>query len=539
MSGALCKAIDSLFEGARPSQVVGKTLVALFLAKTAVSLLKPGFIVSRLNALKWSIVRILAAPIVQKKILESSRGVKMPTYAGEPVTKQLPATGKSFDEVLALCNEFQSRLDVSHTERRFSGLVYHGGPELTGFINSVMNCFQWTNPLHFDCHGSVRKMEAEIVAMTVAMFNGVERGACGALTSGGTESIGMAIKAYRDWGRAVRGITSASIVMPITAHPAFDKACWFYGIEIIKVPVGSSGAVDAKELEKFIKYNTVAIVGSAVTYPHGTFDPIAELSELAYSRGIGLHIDSCLGSFIVPMLSKAGFKDIPIADFRLRGVTSISCDTHKYGFAPKGTSVVMYGSKELRSYHFFATADWPGGIYASPGAAGSKPGNVIAGTWAAMVNFGESGYVDACRQIVTSRIVMTEGIKKLPGIVVYGNPLASVFGFGSTLIDIYTLSARLRELGWVLNNLQFPAGIQFSVTFATSHPGMAERFVEDVAAINGDLLRARDEDVAAGRPIAIGAAGGNVYGSQQRVTDRSIIASVMVKVLDTYYAVEQ
>lgn len=539
MSGALCKAIDRLFEGARPSQVVGKTLLAVFLTRTAVTLLKPGFIISRLNALKWTVVRILAAPIVQKKILESSRGVKMPSYAGEPINKELPSTGKSFDDVLALCKEFHSRLDVNHSQQRISGCIYHGAPEFTVFINNVMDCFQWTNPLHFDCHGSVRKMEAEIVAMTVALFNGVERGACGALTSGGTESIGMAIKSYRDWGRAVRGITSASIVMPVTAHPAFDKACWFYGLEIIKVPVGSSGAVDPKELAKYIKYNTVAIVASAVTYPHGTFDPISELSEIAYSRGVGLHVDSCLGSFIVPMLTKAGFKDIPVADFRLRGVTSISCDTHKYGFAPKGTSVVMYGSKDLRSYHFFATADWPGGIYASPGAAGSKAGNVIAGTWAAMMSFGESGYVDACRRIVTARIAMTDGIKKLPGIVVYGNPQASVFGFGSTLIDIYTLSAKLRELGWMLNNLQFPAGIQFSVTFATSYPGMAERFVEDVAAINGDLLRAREEELAAGRTLKIGADGGNVYGSQQRITDRTIIASVMVKVLDTYYAVDQ
>jgi sphinganine-1-phosphate aldolase len=536
---SLSKFLDSLLEGARPSQVVGKTLLACAVAHVAVALLSPGFVLRRLHALKWSVVRVVAAPIVNKKVADAVKDVKMLHYQGEPVNATLPATGRPHDELIAMCDEFHRRLDISHLEQRFSGVVYHGGLEFTAFINKVMEFFQWTNPLHFDSHGAVRKMEAEIVSMVVALFNGGPRGACGACTSGGTESIGMAMKTYRDWGREVRGITNPSIVMPITAHPAFDKACWYYGIEIIKVPVGASGAVDPQELVKYIKYNTVAIVGSAVTFPHGTFDPIPELAEIAHSRGIGLHVDACLGSFIVPLLTKAGFKDIPLFDFRLQGVTSISCDTHKYGFAPKGTSIIMYGSMELRSYHFFATADWPGGVYGSPGAAGSKPGNVIAGTWAALMSFGESGYTDTCRAIVKARITMTDGIKKLPGIVVYGNPQASVFGFGSTLVDIYTVSDRLKKLGWVLNSLQFPAGIQFSVTYPVALPGVAERFVEDVAAINGDLLRERETDIAAGRKPKIGAEGGSMYGSQQRVADRTLLNAVMKKCLDKYYSIEQ
>ena len=233
--------------------------------------------------------------------------------------------------------------------------------------------------------------------------------------------------------------------------------------------------------------------------------------------------------------SRCSFPIAPV-DFRVPGVTSISCDTHKYGFAPKGTSIIMYGSKELRSYHFFATADWPGGVYGSPGAAGSKPGNVIAGTWAALMSFGENGYIDACRSIVIARIAMTDGIKKLPGIVVYGNPQGSVFGFGSTLIDIYILSDRLKKLGWVLNSLQFPAGIQFSVTLPHGQPGVAQKFVEDVAAINGDLLREMEMEIAAGRKPKIGAQGGTLYGSQQRVADRTLLNSVMKLCLDKYYS---
>ena len=532
---SLSKFIDALFVGATPSQIVAMTLVASAIAHVLVQVLSPGYLVRRLNNAKWSLVRLVFAPIVKRRVADAVRDVKFLRFEGEAVNEALPAKGVPQSELVSMCNEFHKRLDISHTTSNFSGVVYHGGAQFTEFINQIMGVFQWTNPLHFDSHGAVRKMEAEVASMVVALFNGTERGACGAVTSGGTESIGMALKTYRDWGREVKGIENPSIVMPITAHPAFDKGCWYYGIEIIKVPVGPSGAVDPQELAKYIKYNTVAIVGSAPTFPHGTIDPIPELAEMAYSRGIGLHVDACLGSFVMPLLAKAGFKNIPVVDFRNRGVTSISCDTHKYGFAPKGTSVVMYGSRELRSFHFFATADWPGGVYGSPGAAGSKPGNVIAGTWAAMMNFGEDGYVEACRSIVTARITMSDGIKKLPGIVVYGNPQGSVFGFGSTLIDIYIMQDRLKKIGWVLNSLQFPAGIQFSVTLPHGKPGVAETFVEDVAAINGDLLREMEVEYAAGRPPKIGSQGGTVYGSQQRVADRTLLSAVMKQCLDKYY----
>ncbi len=535
---SLATFLDTLLAGLRPSQAVGKTLFACAAVRVAVALLSPGFVLRRLDAFKWSLIRIVGAPIVKKKVADAVAGVKMVRYAGEPVHNALPATGKSYDEVMAMCSEFKGRMDIDHLTRCVSGTVYHGGVEFTAFINDVMSMFQWTNPLHFDNHGSVRKMEAEVVAMTVALFNGVQRGACGACTSGGSESIGMALKTYRDWGLATKGITNPSVVIPITAHPAFDKAAWYFGIELIKVPVGPSGAVDAKELAKYIKYSTVAIVGSAVTFPHGTFDPIEELAALAESRGIGLHVDACLGSFVVACLTKAGFSNIPLFDFRLKGVTTISCDTHKYGFAPKGTSVVMYSSKELRSYHFFATADWPGGIYASPGAAGSKPGNVIAGTWAAMMSFGEQGYVDECRAIVNARIIMSEGIKKLPGIFIHGDPKGSVFSFGSTLVDIYVIADRLKKYGWNLNSIQFPAGIQCSLTRPFSMPGVAQRFVKDFTAVNGDLLCEREVDIAAGRSPQIGAAGGSMYGSQQRVTDRSIISTVMKLAMDKYYETE-
>eukprot|EP00742_Colponemidia_sp_Colp-10_P017011 GILJ01019538.1.p1 GENE.GILJ01019538.1~~GILJ01019538.1.p1 ORF type:complete len:451 (+),score=39.87 GILJ01019538.1:189-1355(+) len=377
-------------------------------------------------------------------------------------------------------------------------------------------------------------MEAEIAAMVVDMYNGTERGACGAVTSGGTESIGMAVKVYRDWGLNVLGITSPTIVLPITAHPAFDKAAAFYGVRLIKVPVGKSGRVDPTVLESYIRQDTVAIVGSSPTFPHGTVDPIAELSEIAYNRGIGMHVDACLGGFIIPFMAEAGFAD-HVVDFRNRGVTTISADTHKYGYAPKGTSVILYGSKELRAYQFFTTAEWPGGIYCSPGASGSKAGNVIAGAWASLLHHGRSGYVDACRRLITTRKFITDAIEANPSLELLGTPTASVFAFTSSEIDVYVLNDQLKSRGWMLTPLQFPAGLQFSLTMLQTSPGVAEKLVADIKEVTSNLKAETEARRAKGENVRVGAQGATLYGSQQRIPDRTVLNMVMAQYLNGYY----
>ena len=265
--------------------------------------------------------------------------------------------------------------------------------------------FALSNPLHPDIFPSVRKMESEIVSMVVNMHNG-DRNCCGSVTSGGSESIIMALKTHRDWARDIKGINKPEMfvfltrIVPVSAHAAFDKGAHYFDIKIVHVPVLSGGEADINKMAAAITCNTIMLVGSTPSFPHGALDDIPALAKLAKKHKIGLHVDSCLGGFLVPFMQDAGYPLPFNVDFRIDGVTSISCDSHKYGFAPKGTSVVMYNSKQLRKYQYFQQMDWPGGVYGSPTMAGSRPGALSAGCWAAMLHFGHEGYVNATRSII-------------------------------------------------------------------------------------------------------------------------------------------
>lgn len=517
-----------------PAQIVVGTLAAAYVLHKSLELTHEGHLTKRVMGRVHALGRLVAAPIIRKKVESTAKTLTFTQKENEEIHETLPIEGQPMADVLALAARLRQTLDHDYSDGSVSGCVYHGGEAFSDFVNKVMELFQWTNPLHSDVFGAARKMEAEIASMTVGMYNGHARGACGAVTSGGTESIGMAVKVYRDWGRAKLGIEHPSIVLPVTAHPAFDKAAAYYGVRLIKVPVGRSGRVVPEELEQLIRADTVAIVGSSPTFPHGTIDPITALSEIAYRRGIGMHVDACLGGFVVPFLKEAGFPD-PYVDFRNRGVTTISADTHKYGYAPKGTSVIMYGSKELREYQFFATAEWPGGIYCSPGASGSKAGNVIAGAWAAMIHYGKSGYVDACKRLVSTRVKITDAIAATPGLEVLGTPTASVFALSSEAVDVYLLSDKMKSRGWMLTPLQFPAGLQFSLTLLQTNPGVAERFISDIQEFTGEMLKANEERKARGEKVAVGAQGATMYGSQQRISDRTLCNMIMAHYLNGYY----
>jgi sphinganine-1-phosphate aldolase len=275
--------------------------------------------------------------------------------------------------------------------------------------------FTVANPIHPDVFPGVRKMEAEIVSMVLGIFN-APAGAAGVTTSGGTESILMACLSARQKAYAERGVTEPEMydlytlhslhsltiirILPETGHTAFRKAGEYFGIKIHLVTCPApSYQVHIPSVARLINSNTVLLVGSAPNFPHGIIDDISSLSKLAVKRRIPLHVDCCLGSFLVPFLEKAGF-ETELFDFRLKGVTSISCDTHKYGFAPKGNSTCLYRTASLRAYQYFISPDWSGGVYASPSIAGSRPGALIAGCWASLMSVGEAGYIKSCSEIV-------------------------------------------------------------------------------------------------------------------------------------------
>jgi sphinganine-1-phosphate aldolase len=446
---------------------------------------------------------------------------------------RLPSRGLARDEVLREVAELAGIERPRWQEGFASGAVYHGDDDHVGFLNEVYALTSQLNPLHADLWPSGAKYEAEIVSMTAAMLGGdaasnggsadAARQVVGTVTSGGTESILLAMKTYRDWGRHRRRITRPQVVAPTSAHVAFDKAAQYFGIELIRVPVGPDYRADVDATRRTITRNTIALVGSAPGFPHGVIDPIEELAALAAERRIGFHTDACLGGFVLPWARRLGY-DVPGFDFAVPGVTSMSADTHKFGYAAKGTSVVLYRGSTLRSYQYFVATEWPGGLYFSPTLAGSRPGALSAACWAAMVATGEEGYLDATRRIVETAAAIREGIRAIPGLRVLGDPLW-VIAFASDTVDIYRVLEYMGRRGWSLNGLHRPAAVHICVTLRHTQPGVADRFLTD--------LRASVEEVRSQPPGKEAMA--PIYGLADTMPFRGMVRDLLKKYIDLLY----
>ncbi|NDG83636.1 MAG: aminotransferase class V-fold PLP-dependent enzyme [Proteobacteria bacterium] len=439
----------------------------------------------------------------------------------------LPAAGIPRDQVLAEIRTLSELEAPKWREGFVSGGIYHGDESHISLLNEVYALHSQSNPLHSDLFPSATKFEAEIVSM-VAGFLGRGESApdvCGTVTSGGTESILVAMKTYRDRARRLRGIRKPEIVAPVTAHAAFDKAAEYFGMKLVHVPVGADFRVDVREVRKAVGRRTVAIVGSAPAFPHGAIDPIAELSEIAQELGAGLHVDACLGGFILPFAEKLGVP-VPSFDFRLKGVTSMSVDTHKYGYAAKGTSVVLYRDPELRREQFFTITDWPGGLYFSPTLSGSRPGALSAACWAAMMSIGEAGYLNATREILSAGKAIKEGIRGIPGLKVLGDPLW-VVAFASDEVDIYEVMDQMTNRGWSLNGLHRPNCVHIAVTLRHARPGVVERFLGDLR----ESVRTVRESPKQGTGMA------PVYGMASSLPFRGLVSDLLKKTLEVLYKV--
>jgi sphinganine-1-phosphate aldolase len=401
-----------------------------------------------------------------------------------PSFRELPADGLARAEVTGLVERLAAAEERTWREGYASGAVYHGDPEHMAFLNGVYAAQSQSNPLHPDLWPSATKFEAEIVAMTASMLGaGHAAGTpvAGTVSSGGTESILLAMKAYRDFARERRGIAEPEIVAPVTAHAAFDKAARFFDMPLVRVPVGDKFKVDPNELAAALTERTAVVVGSAPTFPHGVIDPIPEIAALAADHGVGCHVDACLGGFILPWAQRLGYP-VPPFDFRLPGVTSMSADTHKYGYAAKGSSVVLYRGRELRHFQYYTVTDWPGGLYLSPTFAGSRPGALSATCWAAMVSIGESGYTEAARRILETGTRIRDGVAAIPGLRVLGDPLWVTAFAADDGLDVYQVMENMGHRGWSLNGLQRPAAVHIAVTLRHTLPGVAGRFLADLAA---------------------------------------------------------
>lgn len=485
-------------------------------------------------------------------------------------TCALPADGLGEAELTGRLREWAAAEAAAWRAGTVSGTVFSGEEGLTRLMAEAGRLYALSDPAHPDVFPSVRKMEAEVVAMCAGLFHcEAARGGCGTMTSGGTESILLAAKAYRDHARASRGVLCPEMVLPSSAHAAFDKAAALLGIAAVRVPVhAQSFRADVQAMAAAVTRNTVLLVGSAPSYAQGVLDPIGELSELALAKGVGLHVDCGLGSLLLPLMGRLG-RQLPLLDFRLPGVCSLSVGTHSYGFGPKGSAVLLYRTAELRcaqtqtrthraaaapqrtgsgaaprshpraprrQHQYFVSTGWSGGIYATPTAAGSRPGCLIAGTWAVMLRLGQAGYLSAFRQILQAAQAIEDGVRETEGLALLGSVDTSIVCFGAAPtpsrrqpLSILAVGDAMSARGWSLNTLQHPPCLHICVTMPHTAPGVAQRFVDD--------LRAAVAEVAA---APAGAEEGNVaalYGMAGAVREASVIEEVACTFLDALYKV--
>jgi sphinganine-1-phosphate aldolase len=415
-----------------------------------------------------------------------------------PVNRTLPDEGRSREEILDELRSLAASEDEAWETGKCSGSMYCGDHDHYGFMNEVFGLFGHMNVLQRDMCPSATRFEGEVIAMALDLMHGdaaAERGhdIAGMVTSGGSGSIMHALLAYRDHARQERGITNPNIVKPETSHPAFDKGCHLFGIEARNVAVDpDTTTVRPEVVADQIDENTIAIVGSACNYGYGTIDPIPALSDLALERGVGLHVDGCLGGFILPFGQELGYENIPIFDFRLPGVTTISADTHKYGYGLKGTSTLLFRDKEVRNSQYFFRTDWTGGKYCSPGMDGSRSGGLLAATWASMVSLGRSGYRAYAKEIFETSFAMQDAVRSHPELRILGDA-TFLFSFTSDEFDIYHVNDFLRLRGWRFNGQQYPNAIHMAVTRPQTQPGVVDAFATDLDEAVAYALEHKDE----------------------------------------------
>jgi len=391
----------------------------------------------------------------------------------------LPASGRSAEAILAEITQRKAK-DTDALGSRAWSLVYYHSEALHELVKTVYGLYMAENALNPMAFPSLRQMESEIIGMIGGLMHRPAEGA-GSMTSGGTESLFLALKAARDHALSKRPyVAQMEVVAPLSAHPAIDKAAHYLGLRVLHTPVRSDGTADLQALEAAISERTILLVGSAPSYPHGVMDPIQEMGQLAEKHGLWLHVDACVGGMVWPFLERLGHA-VPPWDFRVEGVTSLSVDLHKYGYAPKGASVLLYRDRRLRRHQFFVYAGWPGGIYPSATFLGTRSGGAIAAAWAVLQYLGEAGYLEAVKVAYETTQRLRTAIARFPELYIVGNPLMTILAVGAQPPhDIYVVGDALGERGWFIDRQQHPPSLHLTVS--RGHARVVESFIQDLEA---------------------------------------------------------
>jgi sphinganine-1-phosphate aldolase len=380
--------------------------------------------------------------------------------------------------------------DIDWRGGRVNIYTHFAGDEVLEVAKDAARMFFSENALGPTAFPSLKKFETDVVSWTLGLLNGGDE-ATGNITSGGTESIFMALKTAREWGRANKpGIGTPEVVAPYSAHPAFNKGAHFLDMKVTRIPLRDDFRADVDAMAAAIGPDTVMLVGSAPQFPHGVFDPIEDLAALAQQKDLWLHVDACVGGFMAPFMRRLGHP-IPDFDFSVTGVTSISADLHKYGFTAKGASAVLFHDQALRPHQVFEFDEWPRGHYASPTFAGTRPGGPIAAAWAVLRYLGEEGYVDVARQIIEGRDALIAGIRKIDGLDLVCEPELTIVGYQSTDdLDIQAVAEAMREREWFVAVAAEPLSIHLGM-LTMAHVPVVDEYLSDLRDCVGEVRGGR------------------------------------------------
>jgi sphinganine-1-phosphate aldolase len=438
--------------------------------------------------------------------------------------KSFNESGIAKDDLFKTMDSYRGE-DKDFKSGKIFNLVYYVSDEFDEMLQEANGKFfseNYLNPMAFK---SLKQMEVEIIKMVAEMFNAGDE-AVGTVTSGGTESILLACKTYKERAKKLKPwIRSPNMVVPESIHVAFEKASDYFGIKMITVPLTGDYRVDLNKFKKAINRNTIMVAASAPQYVQGVIDPIKEIGQIVQKKNIPFHVDACIGGFVLPWMEELGEK-FPLFDFRVPGVTSISADLHKYGYTPKGASTLVYTDMSYMKYQFFISTKWPGGIYASPNIPGSRPGGVIAASWAAMKNLGREGYIELTKKVLEARDALANGIDAIDGVKVVARPDSTLIAYESDdeNIGIYAIADQLEKKGWFADRHQKPESIH--LTMMPTHLLIVDEYLADIKDAVA-IVRANPELAKSGDA--------GMYGMMAKIPMKSLVRMSVQKVMEGMY----
>lgn len=366
--------------------------------------------------------------------------------------------------------------DARWREGKTAVYVFNAGEDVAQVQKEAYTMYMSENGLGPLAFPSLKQMEDEVVGMGLSLLHAPDN-AAGNITSGGTDSINMAVKAARDYAVANRGVKGQpNIVAPYSAHPAFDKASKMMDLDLRRIPCRNDLLANAAAMADACDDNTILLVGSAPSFPYGLIDPISELGAVAQDRNIWLHVDACVGGYIAPFVRMNGV-DIPPFDFEVPGVMSMSADLHKYGYCAKGASTVLFRDEELKDYMIFDCDDWPGGRMITPTLAGTRPGGAISAAWAVMNYLGIDGYRARHKQVTDAREAVEQGVRQL-GFEVLGEPRLGIIAFSHPTLDVFAIYKQMYRRGWFTSLTTNPKALHLMLS--PFHASVTSTYLDDL-----------------------------------------------------------